>query len=245
MSYILDALKKAEQKKQLEEPFKTSVLFGNPQPVRKKMPFFLYLFSAVLLINGIVLILLFANPWSGKDSDKTIMIKQNNIYFKSVAKIQSSDSSSQQTQTVLNEPSKKPDEFLHTNNVGEISLSPTPKTKGIEVVPKEQIQTEKSRTKKNKGMGKSDQENGVIPFKNRLFNLNELPANIKDSLPTFRVSGHAYSPNRLNRVARVNEKILQEGDELSAGLKVEEITQDGIIFNNQGYRFLISINVNR
>jgi len=27
MSYILDALKKAEQKKQLEEPFKTSVLF--------------------------------------------------------------------------------------------------------------------------------------------------------------------------------------------------------------------------
>jgi general secretion pathway protein B len=53
------------------------------------------------------------------------------------------------------------------------------------------------------------------------------------------VSGHAYNPDRSMRVARVNDVIVQEGSELAPGLKVDEITADGIIFSAQGYRFLI------
>jgi general secretion pathway protein B len=63
-------------------------------------------------------------------------------------------------------------------------------------------------------------------------------------LPVFNVSGHAYSPEPGSRVARINDQILQEGQSLAPGLKVEEITPGGIVLSYQGYRFQININTN-
>ena len=78
----------------------------------------------------------------------------------------------------------------------------------------------------------------------RVVNLSELPSAVRNSLPGFRVSGHAYSPDPGSRVARINEQILQEGQSLAPGLKVEEITPGGIVLTYQGYRFQIDINPN-
>lgn len=77
----------------------------------------------------------------------------------------------------------------------------------------------------------------------KVFEVGDLPPAIRSALPEFRVSGHAYSPERQTRVARVNEKILQEGQDLAPGLKAEEITPEGIIFSYKGYRFRIAANV--
>jgi general secretion pathway protein B len=64
-------------------------------------------------------------------------------------------------------------------------------------------------------------------------------------LPEFNISGHAYSPEPQTRVARINEKILQEGQELAPGLKLEEITPGGVIFGYRGYRFRVELSGNR
>lgn len=245
MSYILDSLRKAEQKRQTEDSFKTSLLFGDPVPVRKKIPFRLYLFFALLLFNGIAMILFVTNPWSNKNPDKTIFFNQNNMFPQSVGRTLSSGSTVQQTQTSLNESSKITTEVLSNKKISEKKLSSVPKTTTKEAMSEEQIPVDKAANKKNRLTEKIAEEKVVTQSKKRLFSLNELPSNIKDGLPTFKISGHAYSPNRQNRVTRVNEKILQEGEELSAGLKVEEITPEGIVFNHQGYRFLIKINENR
>jgi general secretion pathway protein B len=92
---------------------------------------------------------------------------------------------------------------------------------------------------------KPGQEKGPTPLTEKIFSLSELPPAVRNALPEFRISGHAYSPDRQNRVARVNDKILQEGQELTPGLKVEEIVPDGIIFNYQSYRFRVGTNENR
>ena len=78
----------------------------------------------------------------------------------------------------------------------------------------------------------------------RVLSLSELPLTIRRSLPEFRVSGHAYSPEPGSRVARINDQILQEGQSLAPGLKVEEITSGGVVLSYQGYRFQIGINTN-
>ncbi len=75
------------------------------------------------------------------------------------------------------------------------------------------------------------------PPNGKIFELNDLPSSLKSALPEFKVSAHVYNLDRQNRMVRVNDKILHEGEELSPGLKVEEIIPGGIIFSYQGYRF--------
>jgi len=80
------------------------------------------------------------------------------------------------------------------------------------------------------------------PAPDKVLALAELPLAIRNALPEFKISGHAYTPEPQTRVVRINEKILQEGQELSPGLRVEEIVQGGIIMSYGGYRFRININ---
>jgi len=227
MSYILDSLRKAEQKRQTDEPLRMPLFFGSPPPARKKRPFWLYLLFVVLLFNGIAIFLFLISPWSGKSPDKEVVVAKNAV-------------SSQ-------ESSKNSREALPKNNdiVNELPLSSVPKVTAKEHPATEHIPAEQATVTRIPGREKDAAEKSVAPPGNKLFSLNELPAAVKANLPAFKISGHAYSPNRHNRVTRVNEKILQEGEELSAGIKVEEIIPDGIIFNYQGYRFFVKINENR
>ena len=59
------------------------------------------------------------------------------------------------------------------------------------------------------------------------------------------MSAHFYSTDQQARFARVNDKILHEGETLSEDLKVEEINPGGTVFKYKGYRFQIGINENR
>lgn len=216
MSYILDSLRKAEQKRQTDDS-KMPVFFGSPPPAKKKRPVWLYLLFAVLLLNGMAMILFVTIPWSDKKSENT-------------TKTPLSDSVAFHTSKTVQEPAKISGEVMPKSEVGGSLPSSVQKLKVKEpaAAATKQIPAEQP----------------AVP-KSKLFALNELPEDVKNNLPAFKVSGHAYSPNRQNRVTRVNEKILQEGEELIAGIKVEEINPEGIIFKYQGYRFLVRTNENR
>ena len=51
------------------------------------------------------------------------------------------------------------------------------------------------------------------------------------------VSVHAYSGNPKDRLVGINNRMLREGDELAPGLKLEQITSEGMIFGYKGYSF--------
>ena len=72
--------------------------------------------------------------------------------------------------------------------------------------------------------------------------LSELPPAVQQELPKMAISMHMYSGKPANRMASINDKTLHEGDELSPGLKLKEITADGMIFSYKGYRFKRGIN---
>lgn len=84
----------------------------------------------------------------------------------------------------------------------------------------------------------------VSPAAGEISSLDQLPLSVRGNLPPLHVSGHAYSPEPASRVVRINEKILQEGETLTPGLKVEEITSEGTVFSYRGYRFRIGLNSN-
>jgi len=66
---------------------------------------------------------------------------------------------------------------------------------------------------------------------------HELAPQVQDAIPNMSVSMLVYSRNPGERWININGAKRREGQEVSSGLKVEEITPDGAIFSYQGQRF--------
>jgi general secretion pathway protein B len=67
--------------------------------------------------------------------------------------------------------------------------------------------------------------------------LSESSLSSIDGLPKLSLSFLVYSKNPPDRMVSINGRMVREGQEVSAGLKLEEIAPDGVIFNYKGYRF--------
>lgn len=52
-----------------------------------------------------------------------------------------------------------------------------------------------------------------------------------------KIQVHAYSSKPKDRLVSINDRILKEGDSLIPGLRLVQITPDGLIFSHKEYRF--------
>lgn len=56
-------------------------------------------------------------------------------------------------------------------------------------------------------------------------------------IPAITITVHAFVPERGERLAGINGRLLREGEEVSPGLRLEGITEEGVILNFKGQRF--------
>jgi len=73
----------------------------------------------------------------------------------------------------------------------------------------------------------------------RLPSWYELPQEFRNRLDLPRLDLHAYSEEPQNRFILVNLKKYREGERLESGLVLEEILPDGMVMSYQGERFLV------
>jgi general secretion pathway protein B len=76
------------------------------------------------------------------------------------------------------------------------------------------------------------------PPPNRVLTLADLPEVLRASLPPLSVRGFVYSEDPHSRMVVINDRMLQEGDEVAPGLKLDRIEPDGVVLSSKGYRFL-------
>ncbi len=76
---------------------------------------------------------------------------------------------------------------------------------------------------------------------NKIYNVMELPTPIQQGLPAFAISAHIYSNDPASRMVKINGQMMREGQDLAAGLKLDEITPNGVIFSYQNYRFRVGL----
>ncbi|MBE0613912.1 MAG: general secretion pathway protein GspB [Burkholderiales bacterium] len=67
--------------------------------------------------------------------------------------------------------------------------------------------------------------------------MSDLPLAIQQELPPMSISVHAYSSKAGERLVGINNRLLHEGQEVAPGLKLEEITPNGMILSYRGYNF--------
>ena len=75
---------------------------------------------------------------------------------------------------------------------------------------------------------------------NRLPTLAELPDEVRRGLPNLSVSGAMYSDQPANRMLLINNRVFHEGDQPVAGLVLEEIRLKSAVFNFRGTRYAVS-----
>lgn len=76
----------------------------------------------------------------------------------------------------------------------------------------------------------AEQEQRVMPF-------SGLPLAIQQEIPEIKIQLHSYSSKSINSIVSINSRMLKEGDSLVPGLRLEQITPDGVILSYKGYRF--------
>jgi len=67
--------------------------------------------------------------------------------------------------------------------------------------------------------------------------LADLPPQVRSELPALEVGGYIYSGNRADRSVLINKRLLREGDEIASGLTLEQMAPNGMILNYKGYRY--------
>jgi hypothetical protein len=99
------------------------------------------------------------------------------------------------------------------------------------------VVSQQTRTIHQFSSGPRGSQKGVAHRENNVYNVEDLPLSIQQNLPPITISVCLYSDESASRMARINGSMIREGEYLTAGLKLEEINPDGVIFSYQKYRF--------
>lgn len=232
MSYILDALKKSDQQRQRgATPTLQAVQTTMAAPKRPSSIHY-GLLAAVLLGAGILIGWL--RPWQVEQppseaepiaSKLPVSIPQQTAPALLPAAPEIARRAAQEfpvpdpvpaVQSVPKADAAKPDD----------ALAPVSAAVPSAAAPMQ----ETHRTEKPASPAAVEQERRVMP-------MAELPPQIRQEIPAMAVQLHAYSSNPAERLVNIDFRRLREGAYVTPGLRLEQITPDGMIFNYKGYRF--------
>ena len=77
----------------------------------------------------------------------------------------------------------------------------------------------------------------AVSAPDRLLSLAELPADVQRELPKLTITGGVYSPTPAQRLLIVNGQVLNEGAEAAPGVLLEQIRPKTAVLNFRGYRY--------
>jgi general secretion pathway protein B len=266
MSYILDALKKSEKERQRGTlPDMLTVQDIVAEKPRKSLVW-VYLLGVVLSVNAGMMVWWLGSTHSEKAKAVQPATAQNIVASPTNPAAPESTAKaklfSDSQQSISPEPrSADKNAIFVTENTGsgtsdKNSLRPKSVQKVQDVQRKilynpapvnDNIKLSEPAAKMNQAAGADrfspgpTSDSAELLDENKLYRFKELPLSFRQSLPPFSVSALLYSDNPASRMARINEQMMYEGQELTAGLKVEEITKDGIIFSHQKIRFRVDV----
>lgn len=259
MSFILDALKKLEHKQKRGSVPDLSTVQEKPPEGPKKRPLWPYLLFTALLLNA-VLFIVWLYPWQ---TEKQIVAprssERNQGAEKKPAAIHAPGKEKDsliKTQKREPGPSPEKDRTLPVitgdpvQSVGEEQPAPPeasreshsqektepglPITGSFDIAPSLHEPPSAITTSPNESQ---PSESPVKEAEKGKATVYELPESVRQNIPKISISGHIYSNIPSSRIVNINGQITREGDSVSDGLRVVEITPSGVILSYEGYRF--------
>ncbi|MBI5675190.1 MAG: general secretion pathway protein GspB [Nitrospirae bacterium] len=255
MSFILDALKKLEEKRhQSAVPDLLTVHAPKPEKPEKRSVW-LYLILSALLLNAVVLTV-WLRPW---DSEKQIIAKEPQVIkeprkdadihkpvspqfgkteesplYKSESTIQREFHTSVKreakpvTKPTINSSRKQAEDSM-ARKEDPTAVKEAPDA-GLKLLPETQPVSEKQNEVTYNYQTASGE---------RLPDLEQLPLSIRKEMPEIKLSGHIYSDSPSARMVNINGSIRREGEIVASGIQLTEITESGVILSYKDTRFYV------
>ncbi len=261
MSYIFEALKKLEQKRQGEKVSRLLMVAGDFAPERKRWPLWTFTVVAILLLLNAVVMLWWVHPWRHNEVTTTRTraeavssppITKSDTPGRQTGAVPSgsavrADTLARQTGPVPPVPAPKPDVKTEgarepsssgSTKVSQQERAGTPEPRAAEKKNSQAVKSSVDEAQRAPKEARSGVESRPAAA-SRLLDIKELPAEIKSSLPELKISAHYYTSEPQSRFTRINEVTLREGQSVSDGVKLEEITPEGVVLSCKGYRFRV------
>ncbi len=70
--------------------------------------------------------------------------------------------------------------------------------------------------------------------------LRDLPEPIRRAIPAYSMDGYMYSPNPADRLVLIDKVLRREGEEVAPGLVLEKLLPKGAVFTFRGYRYRVT-----
>ena len=260
MSYILEALKKSERERQRDNvPGILSVHDSTLRETRKRL-IWPYMLVAALLLNAGIIIWWLGSGHSKKMIAPAQIVRQPGIESQSSLpeQMQHQDPLPVRITPETQQGVKGQSTLQKERNQSHVPEKPLGTTGQTDSLQKERSlgpnAGEPQRMSVKQTPLSDVQESSDSPFtpsqkdalskrvdEQRIFQLKELPASVRQNLPDFSISVHIHGADPESRMVRINDHTLREGQELSGGIRLEEIAHDGVILNYQKYRFHVGL----
>lgn len=224
MSYILDALKKSEAERQQQQAPGFAVTPG--QSRTRSTPLWIWLVAGLLLINAAVLAALLLRP-ADKLSQGTVVVPaavpgqaDTDISFSEIVRDARQRTPAATTTVERDEPADRDDAVA--------SRMPA-RPEARPAVPRETPQAAPA-TAVDRAPPRSS---ATLPT------YFELSANGQLQLPPLHIDIHVHSATASDRFVFINMNKYRENDRLQEGPRVQEITADGVVLEQDGRSFLL------
>lgn len=234
MSYILDALKKAEAERNVGNVpgLHTQPIFAAgiavQQPVWRR---YLPLWASLVLLTLLGILFIATKFWPSP--------------FPTPADVVPPASTPKQASTpeLPSSPSPQPSApvALQTNPAADPPLRSPRRTTASEKAPAEKKParaevTAARKTEKEAKPAAESTSNKELPVPL----LQELPEDIRRQIPALTINGYIYSTNKADRTVLINQRLLHEGNQVAPDLILEKLNPQSMILNFKGYRYRTS-----
>jgi general secretion pathway protein B len=230
VSYILDALRKAERERNLGQVPTLDGLPVDSTPVRRR--FWPWILGVALIANAIIVALVFLYPRNEIPSPRS-----------RTAPLPAAETAeAEQDLGVIPDPAV-PAESTPVPTVPPAAPSPDPSTTVAPGSPEEEVLEaiaqdaapppeeeviEAAPPEETISAPEDDQD---VPW------LRDMPPEFRRSLPEFRIDAHLYSDDESRRFVMINLRKYREGERLNEGPQLEAVLPDGVLLSWQGQRF--------
>lgn len=215
MSYILEALKKSEQERQIGHVPDISMVQETPHPVASRWPRWLL---AAFVVNALILVAIAWRPWEMRTAQQVTP---------TVASASTSPAVSAETQPIVanagvSESVSAP--VAAEQDAAAIAELPAPVTQMPPPAP--------APIYKPKPV--SIETEPVLPPR-----WEDLPSEERNRLPAPRIDVHVFAREPARRFVLINLRKYLEGDTVDEGATIESILTDGIVLSYKGQRYRV------
>ena len=254
MSFILDALKKLEQKRQRGSVPDLMTVHVPVQREIKRRPVWPYLILCALFLNA-ALFFVWLQPRKSSAPSPVVNRNASSEHSATDKTSQPESPATLKTPEVKPTVSKRKQEEPASADSGQRSAphqpAQAPTAVTLEKPAKETRNTQLPKTSSEISAGKQPSKEDLSNnapgetvtndslSENSVPELDQLPQSTQREIPKLKVLGHIYSNNPGTRLININGDIYKEGDSVAKNLKIEEITETGVVLNYNGIRFHI------